>query len=73
MAHTYQVSRLRRESHASPCSLKLSRLAVLISRLSSPAQYINVSFVITVYNERHDNILHPVIARTDVGFHYEQW
>ena len=32
--HTYQVSRLRRESHASPCSLKLSRLAVVMSRLT---------------------------------------
>ena len=50
------------KSHASPCSLKLSRSAVLILRLNSPAQHINVTFVTTVYNERHVNILilHPV-------------
>ena len=36
--HTYQVSRLRRECHASACGLKLSRLTVSISRLSSHIQ-----------------------------------
>ena len=43
------------KSQTSPCSLKLSRSTVLISRLSSPAQYVNVTFVVTLYNERHNN------------------
>ena len=36
--HTYQVSRLRRECHASVCGLKLSRLTVSISHLRSHTQ-----------------------------------
>ena len=68
LIYTYQVSRLRRESHVSPCSLKLSRLAVLISHLSSSAHYINPAFVNTMYNECLVNILQPVKQLSILAF-----
>ena len=53
------------KSHTSPCCLQLSCLAVLISCLGSPAQYINVTIVITVYNERQVQQLRMLVFITN--------